>query len=266
MRVAVAGFGTIGRAVGRALDAGIDGLTLVAVSSRDVAKAERAMADFRQPVPVHPLAALAELADVICECVPKESFRDAAEPALRAGRTLITVSAAGLLAHPDVVEIARASGGRIVLATGALLGLDVVRAAREGHIHELRIVTRKHPRSLAGAPYIVANAIDLDAIRTPTRIFEGSAREGAAGFPANVNVAAALGLAGIGPDATRLEIWADPAMTTNRHTVVMRADTASVEMTIDNVPSEENPRTGRIVAASMLAALRDLVSPFRAGT
>ncbi len=266
MKVAIAGFGTIGRAVGRALDQGVDGLALVAVSARDVAKAERAMAGFRHPVPVLPLAALAEIADVICECVPKEAFREAAEPALRAGRTLVTVSAAGLLAHPEVIDLAGESGGRIVLATGALLGLDVVRAAREGRIHELRIVTRKHPRSLAGAPYVVQQGIDLDGIRTPTRIFEGSAREGAAGFPANVNVAAALGLAGIGPDATRLEIWADPAMTTNRHTVILRSDTASAEMTIDNVPSEDNPRTGRIVAPSMLAALRDLVSPFRAGT
>jgi aspartate dehydrogenase len=266
MRVAIAGFGTIGRVVGRALDRGIEGLELVAVAARDADKARRAMAGYAKPVPVLPLARLADEADIIAECAPAAAFAETAVPALRAGRILVTVSGAGLLAHPEVVDLARRHGGRIILATGALVGLDMVRAAAEGTIAEVRIVTRKHPRTLAGAPHIEKNRIDLDAIRTATRVFEGSAREGAAAFPANVNVAAALGLAGVGPDATRLEVWADPAMTTNRHTVIVKSDSAQVEMTIDNVPSEENPRTGKITALSMIAALRGLTAPLRVGT
>jgi aspartate dehydrogenase len=266
MRVAIAGFGTIGRVVGRALDRGIEGLELVAVAARDADKARRAMSGYAKPVPVLPLARLADEADIIAECAPAAAFAETAVPALRAGRILVTVSGAGLLAHPEVVDLARRHGGRIILATGALVGLDMVRAAAEGTIAEVRIVTRKHPRTLAGAPHIEKNRIDLDAIRTATRVFEGSAREGAAAFPANVNVAAALGLAGVGPDATRLEVWADPAMTTNRHTVIVKSDSAQVEMTIDNVPSEENPRTGKITALSMIAALRGLTAPLRVGT
>ncbi len=220
MKVAIAGFGTIGRAVGRALDSGIDGLTLVAVSSRDVAKAERAMAEFRHPVPVLPLADLAERADVVCECVPKEAFRAAAEPALRAGRTLVTVSAAGLLAHPEMVDIARESGGRIVLATGALLGLDLVRAAREGP-------DRRAPHRHAQAPALACRrALRGGACDRPRRHpqahpdFRGLGARGGGGVSGQRQRRRRAWLRrASGPDATRLEIWADPAMTTNRHTV-----------------------------------------------
>ena len=166
----------------------------------------------------------------------------------------------------DLVERARSTGARIVVPTGALIGLDAVRAAAEGTIREVRLVTRKPPLGLAGAPYLIEHGIDVEAIVEATRVFEGSARDGAAGFPANVNVAAALSLAGIGPDATRLEIWADPAVTRNTHTITVDADSARFTMTIENVPSEENPKTGKITALSVIAALRRLTAPMVAGT
>jgi aspartate dehydrogenase len=126
-------------------------------------------------------------------------------------------------------------------------------------------VTTKPPGGLEGAPYLVERSISLTGLKTPRKIFEGSAREGARGFPANVNVAAALSLAGIGPDKTRLEIWADPAIERNIHRIEVDADAARFSMTIENVPSE-NPRTGRIVAQSVVALLRGLVSELRVGT
>ena len=93
-----------------------------------------------------------------------------------------------------------------------------------------------------------------------------ASRQGARGFPANVNVAAALSLAGIGPDRTRLEIWADPTVTRNTHTIRVEADSVRFEMKIENVPSEDNPRTGKLTALSVIAALRGLVAPMRVGT
>ena len=96
-------------------------------------------------------------------------------------------------------------------------------------------------------------------------MFSGTAREAAAGFPANVNVAAALSLAGIGPDLTTIDIWADPTVTRNCHTIEVDADSARLTMTIENIPSE-NPKTGRITALSALAALRKLNAPLRVGT
>lgn len=266
LKVGLAGLGTIGIVVARALDKGIHGLELTGVTVRDAEKAARNMKDFRNPAPIISAQELAENSDIIVECVPKEAFREIAEPALKAGRLLVTVSGAGILANPDVVDLAKENGAQIILATGALLGLDAVRAAAEGTINEVRMITRKPPNALIGAPHLVQNDISVEGLNEPKKVFEGSAREGAMGFPANVNVAAALGLAGVGPDETKLEIWADPSLDRNTHTIKVDADSARFELTIENVQSPENPGTGKITALSVIACLRGLSAPLKVGS
>ena len=266
LRTAIAGLGTIGLPVARAVDRGIPGIALVAVASRRRDVAEQRLAAAGIKVPVVPLADMVAMADVVVECAPAKEFRSIAEPVLKAGRILVTVSGAALLEAFDVVELAQRHNARITLVTGALLGLDAVRAAVEGKVDYVRMISRKPPPSLRGAPYLEANRIDVGAIVSATRVFKGTAREGARGFPANVNVAAALSLAGIGPDKTELEIWADPAVTRNTHTIEVEADSARFTMTIENVPSAENPATGRITPLSIIATLRGLNTPLRVGT
>jgi aspartate dehydrogenase len=266
LSVALGGFGAIGGALARRLDRGLPGLRLVAVSARDVGRAERRLAELARPVPVVPLGALAAAADLVVECAPAAVFREIALPAIEAGRIFMPVSVGQLLEQEDLVARAAATGARIIVPTGALLGLDAVRAAAEGEIRSVTMVTRKPPGGLAGAPYLEQHGIRLDDLRAPLKVFDGSARDGARGFPANVNVAAALSLAGIGPDRTRLEIWADPGVSRNTHRIVVEADSARFEMTIENVPSEANPRTGKITALSVIAALRGLGATLRVGS
>lgn len=267
LQVGVAGLGTIGFRVAQALDTGdIDGMQLAAVASGSAEKAQRRMAGFTHPVVVTNAKELARVCDIVVECVPKSAFLHIAEPALRAGKTLITVSGAAILANPEIVDTAQKNGGRIVLATGALLGLDAIRAAAEGTIKSVTMVTRKPPTSLRGAPYLDANDIDVMSMTQATQVFQGTAAEGAIGFPSNVNVAAAVGLAGVGADKTTLEIWADPALQRNTHRISVDADSASFEMTIENVPTEENPGTGKITALSVIAALRAETSALRVGS
>ncbi len=127
------------------------------------------------------------------------------------------------------------------------------------------MVTRKPPQGLSGAPYLVAKNIGMIGLNALLRVFEGSARDAVRGFPANVNVAAALGLAGIGLDRTTIEIWVDPAFDRNMHTIKVEADSASFSMSIANIPSE-NMKTGRITALSIIAALRNLGGVVRVGT
>jgi aspartate dehydrogenase len=184
---------------------------------------------------------------------------------LSAGKRVMVLSAGALLPRPELIELAKSHGGQIIVPTGALLGLDAVTAAAEGVIHSVRMTTRKPPKGLAGAPYLLANNISVEGLTEAKRVFAGSAREAAAGFPANVNVVAALSLAGIGPDRTTIEIWADPGVTRNCHAIEVDADSAKFSLAIENVPSE-NPRTGRITALSVLAALRKLHAPLRVGT
>jgi aspartate dehydrogenase len=265
--VAVGGFGAIGKVLAEALDRGIEGLSLAAVSARDVGRAEAAISRFAAPVPVVPLDRLWEDADIVVECAPAKHLRTVGEPALANGRTLVTLSCGALLDNFDLVALAREHGGRILVPTGALMGLDVVQAAAlGGGIRSVQMITRKPPGGLEGAPYLVEHGIDVSGLNTAKLVFAGNAREAARGFPANVNVAAALALAGIGPERTTIEIWADPAVTRNIHRIEVEADAARFSMQIENVPSRENPRTGRLTPLSVIALLRKLVSPLAIGT
>ena len=266
LRVAVAGLGAIGMAVSRALDDGLPGLALSAVAARDLDRARRRVADFRIPPAVIEAPALAAAADVVVECAPAAAFTAIAEPALAAGRILVPASVGALLSQPELIALAERSGGRIVVPTGALIGLDAVRAAAEGEIHSVTMVTRKPPAALAGAPHLEANGISLEGLDAPLLVFDGNARDGSLGFPANVNVAAALSLAGIGPERTRLQIWADPGLERNIHHIEIEADSARFSMTIENLPSADNPRTGRITALSLIATLRRLTATLTVGT
>ena len=264
LRVGLAGLGAVGREVARRLIAGVPGLTLATVAVRDEGKARRALPQLAG-ITFKPATALADDCDVVFECLPPPLFRDVAISAIDKGRIFMPLSVAQLLDNWDLVERAREKGARILPPTGALIGLDAVRAAAEGEIRSITMITRKPPAGLEGAPYLLEHKISVAGLKAPLKVFDGTARDGARGFPANVNVAAALSLAGIGPDRTRLEIWADPTITRNTHRIEVDADVARFSMTIEGVPSQ-NPRTGRIVPLSTIAALRALVSALKVGT
>ncbi len=264
LKVGIAGFGAIGGAVAQALDRGLPGLELTAIAVRDPQRYRDRI--WQGPRPLFTtLDALAAHCDIVVEAAPAQVFREVAEPTLRAGKKLLVLSAGALLRNEDLIEVAQTHGGQILVASGAILGLDAITAAAQGEIHSVTMITRKPPRGLSGAPYLEQHQIDVNAITAPTLIFRGSPREAAEGFPANLNVAVSVALAGIGPDRSTLEIWADPGVTRNVHRVEVESDSASFAMEIRNIPSE-NPKTGRITALSAIAALRKLTAPLRVGT
>jgi aspartate dehydrogenase len=265
LRVAVVGLGAIGIRVVEALDRGIDGLMLAAVSVQNPEKHRGRLTSLMRTPAILPIEGLIDVADIVIECAPAKLLRSIVAPFVTSRKTAIVLSAGALLENEDLIDLARQNGGQIVVPTGALIGLDAVVAAAVGTIHSVRMVTRKPVTGLAGAPYIVENNIDIERITEPLKIFDGTAREAAKGFPANLNVAVALSLAGIGPDRTRLEIWADPALTRNVHRVDVVSDSASFSMSIENIPSE-NPKTGLITALSVIAYLRKQYAPLRVGT
>jgi aspartate dehydrogenase len=265
--VGIAGLGAIGLKVAKTIDAGeIPGLTLTAAAARDVEKAKRNLAEFKTPPKFVGLSELAGHADVIIECVPAKHFAEVAEPALAQGKIFVPLSVGQLINHMGLVDTAQRTGGRILVPTGALLGLDAVRAVAEGKVSSVKIVTRKPPAGLKGAPLLVERNISVDGLKEALRVFEGTAREAIKGFPANVNVAVALSLAGIGPDRTRVEIWADPRVTRNTHTIEVTSESSDLSMTIANIPSVENPATGKVTALSVIALLRRLTAPLVVGT
>jgi aspartate dehydrogenase len=264
-RVAIAGLGAIGRAVARRLSDGLPGLTLVCAAVRDRAKAQAWLDSQGIACPLVAPQELPQHADLAIECAPASALDAICRPMLEAGRAVMVVSCGALLDRADLIGLAKEKGGQIIVPTGALLGLDAVTAAAEGEIRSVRMTTRKPPNGLAGAPYLVAKGISVEGLNEAKRVFSGTARAAAAGFPANVNVAAALSLAGIGPDRTMIDIWADPGVQRNCHSIEVDADSARFTLAIENIPSE-NPKTGRITALSVIAALRKLHAPVRIGT
>jgi aspartate dehydrogenase len=266
INVAIVGLGAIGQTLARALAGGaVPGVALVGVVVRDRTKGEATLRSFGIDVPICELGRLPEIADYVVECAPAAVFDEVVRPLLDAGKRVVVLSVGALLSHPDLIDLARARGGQIIVPTGALLGLDAVCAAAEGKIESVAMVTRKPIAGLVGAPYLIDNNIDISKLTEPKLVFKGSAREAAKGFPANLNVAVALSLAGIGPDKTTLEIWADPTVTRNTHRILVKSDSSAIDMTIENVPSE-NPKTGRITALSVIALLRKLTGPVRVGS
>jgi aspartate dehydrogenase len=263
--VAIAGLGAIGLPLARALDIGVDGLRLIGVACRDPAKARTKLADFQAEPRLMDLTELTE-ADIVVEAASASAFEPIALAAIGAGRIFVPASVGALLPRMHLARLAQQTGARIVVPTGALLGLDAVRAAAEGPVESVTIETRKPPIALAGAPYLVRNGIDVEALTGPRLVFEGNALQAAAGFPANVNVAAALALAGVGPVRTKVRIWADPGVTRNTHAITVDAEAARFTMTIENVPCADNPKTGRLTGLSMLSCLRGLVSTLKVGS
>src|SRR5262249_28699668 len=160
-RVAVAGLGAIGRVLARKLSAGMPGLTLACAAARDHAKARAWLDAEHIACPLVEPEAFPALADLAVECAPASVLERICRPMREAGKQVMVLSAGALLPRPELIELAKARGGQIIVPTGALLGLDAVTAAAEGRIHSVRMITRKPPRGLLGAPYLEANGISL---------------------------------------------------------------------------------------------------------
>jgi aspartate dehydrogenase len=267
MRVGLAGFGTAGQEVARRLVAGaIPAMRLTAVTARDLDKA-RANAARLDPAPaVVPLEELPAHAEVIAECATADALPEILRVCLGAGRTVLAVSAAGLLGVPEAEQLAESAGGRLRIANGALPGLASLRCAREGSIRSVRLTSRLRPDSLAHEDHVLGLGLDF-ASRSPSApvcVFQGSARAAAAAFPRHFNVAVALSIAGIGFDRTKVEVFADPEVAGAVHQVEVDAEDIGLTMISRNRPSA-NPRTSRIVAPSIVAGLRAMVAPLVAG-
>ena len=257
LKIGIVGCGTIGSAVARAIDEGRVPALLGGLASRTQARAEELAASLRTPPPVMALPALVQASDLVVEAATGAALEEIVPACLREGRDVFVISVGGLLGREEWFREAESRGCRVLIASGAIAGLDGVRGAVVGRVDSVTLTTRKPPRGLAGAPYVVERGIDLDALTEDTLIFEGTAREACAGFPTNVNVSAALSLAGIGPDRTRVRIIAVPGGRFNQHRIEIRGEFGRLSVEVENVPSPTNPRTGLLSIYSSIAFLAE---------
>jgi aspartate dehydrogenase len=262
LRLGLIGYGAIGRRVAEAVAVGLAGpVELRAVLVREPARygavpggamltADRA-------------AFLAEPTELVVEAAGHDAVRQHGEAVLAAGRDLLVVSVGAFADDALLARLraaATAAGRQILVPSGAIAGLDAISAAAVGGLDTVRITTRKPPAAWRGT---VGEAQAL-AAQEPVLLYEGPAREGVRRFPQNVNVAAALALAGVGLDATLMRVYADPTVQHNTHEVEARGAFGALHLVLQNVPSE-NPKTGRIVAMSVIKAVRNRVAPLVVG-
>jgi aspartate dehydrogenase len=266
MRVGIVGLGTIGRALCQAIDRREVRVQVAAVTTRHHERARLFLRELCDPPSLLSLDELVARSELVIEAATQEALDTIAPCTLRQGKDLLVLSVGGLLDRHDWVELAHQTGSRIYVPSGAIVGLDGLKGAAIGHITTVTMTTRKPPKALAGAPFVVEHQIDLERFTEPTQIFEGSAREACRGFPANVNIAAALSLAGIGADRTRLRILVDPEGTRNVHDIAVVGEFGRFSIHLENEPSETNPRTGKLTYLSTLAMLKALANPLKVGT
>lgn len=261
MRVALIGCGAIGSIIAKAIADGAVSAELELLYDADRKAAERVSGIFKKkPRIVESIDEIVNSdADLVVEAASQEAVKSFAARILGSKKSIMIMSV-GALADgkffKKIKKIAEKNRVKIYLPSGAIGGLDALKSASAAGISEVCLTTTKPPNALKGA----------EKIRKKSILYEGTAREAIKKFPANVNVAAILSLAGIGVKKTRVKVVADPGIDRNVHEVFARGDFGEFKFKVENVPLPQNPRTSYLAALSAIATLKKITSPVEIGT
>jgi aspartate dehydrogenase len=267
VKIGVIGYGSIGGEICRAIDRGVVQAKLVGICGRDLSKAKEFSQSLEKGAPVMTQTELIKASDLVVEAASKAAAPGIIREALTQSKDVMVMSVGGLLECVDeAVEMARSKGRQIYAPSGAIAGLDAVKASTVVSVSRVTLTSRTRPGALEGAPYVEENKIDLKSLQEPTQIFSGSAAEAVPAFPANINVAAALSLAGIGAEKTEVCIIADPGCERNSHQIEVEGDFGKLTTRTENVLAPFSPRTSYLAALSGIALLRRITSPLVVGT
>jgi aspartate dehydrogenase len=271
LRIGIVGGGEIARLfLEHAARGELCGGRVVALAGRDGRSRGRLLAESHAvPFIIGPEALRAAAPQVVVEAASHEAVREYGVPLLESGIAFIVLSGGALCddeLRSRLEQAAMRSKAMLYVPSGGIVGLDALKAACVAGVDEVEIAVTKPPRAWKGIPYVERLGVDLDRLTRPVTLFEGTAREGVPHFPANVNIAAVLSMAGIGYDRTRLKVVADPALTLNTHYITVRGRSGTISLRFESVPFPANPKSAMLAAYSALAAFRQYCSPVRYGT
>lgn len=267
IKVGIIGCGAIGSEIAKAC-AGMlrEKINLVSFYDIEGEKVKSLEKKIGKKLGARSLKELVNKSELLVEAASISVSADMLRIAIDKSKDIMILSIGGLLEREDLLKRAIKKGIRVYLPSGALSGIDALKAARMSKIDSVTLTTKKPPKGLEGAPYLAEHNIDLNGIKDETVIFEGNAREAVTGFPKNINVSALLSLAGIGQDRTRVKIVTSPSFTRNMHEVEIKGDFGVIKTETVNVPSKTNPKTSMLAALSAIATLKGIVDTVRIGT
>ena len=213
------------------------------------------------------LSGLIKKSNLVIECASASCSFQIARDALLKRKSIMIMSVGGILQDiKKLSALARKNGAKIYIPSGAVSGIDGLKAANVFGIDEITLTTRKHPDSFGGVKYIADKKIRLDNLKKDKVIFSGSAFEAVKYFPQNINVAAVISLAGIGGAKTRIKIIASPKSRKNIHEIEIKSKAAHIKSQTENVLHPDNPKTSFLAVLSAVATLKQILEPIRVGT
>lgn len=258
MKIGIVGCGAIGKEIARAITKKVIPAQLVAVCDKDISRSQSLVKKIHSKARITTLQKLVSLSDIVVESAGIHAVKEIAEQCIKKKKTLVIMSVGYLLSDINLIERAQKKKCRIIFPSGAIAGLDGVRAAQLSGIHSATLTTTKPPRGLKGAPYFKTHPVDLERLKKPTLVFNGSASQAVKGFPVNINVAAILSLAGIGARRTRVKIVANPQAHKNIHEIEVEGKSGKIVARTENVPSPTNPKTSYLAILSAISILKQL--------
>ena len=271
LAIGIAGCGSIGSSLARIVSSSGDFAGKAAVAGlfdTETEKAYRLAGEIRdQKAAVLTLDELIQRSELIVEASHADSAYAIARKVLSAGRSILIMSVGGIIDH--FLELEALAGGknaRVLIPSGAVLGIDGLKAAGCGKIAKVTLTTRKPPQAFIGVPYVLNKKIRLDAVAEDTVLFEGDALSAVKAFPQNINVASVLSIAGIGPKQTHVRIVASPSVSRNTHEIEIESDAGRFFTRSENVIQADNPKTSYLAVLSAVAVLKQAVRPMQVGT
>ncbi len=268
LKIGIVGCGAIGNSLAKAIAREFKETSrLVAIYDIDKEKAERLSRVVSGGVAVNSLSRLINKSDLVVESASAASARGIAKNALSKGRDIIIMSVGGIVGHyRELSNLAKRYNAKVYIPSGAISGVDALKAANIGKIQKVTLTTYKNPQSFKGVKYLQKKGINLNAIKKDKVLFFGPAKLAVKHFPQNINVAAVLSIAGLGAGRTLVKIIASPSTKKNIHEIEIQSEAARIFTRTENILHLDNPKTSYLAVLSAIATLKQILGPLRIGT